>query len=85
MRIPYAFRRAQRWTQELIDAALTCNGTYYLPYHLFASHEQFQKAYPRWHEMLDVKRQYDPYYQLSNSLVDAYLITSEEAAPAKTV
>lgn len=35
------------WTRELIDAALASDGTYYLPYQIHATREQFLAAYPR--------------------------------------
>ena len=35
------------WTRELIDAALSVGGTYYLPYQPHATAAQFLRAYPR--------------------------------------
>ena len=35
------------WTKELADAALSVNGSYYLPYQAHATTEQFHKAYPK--------------------------------------
>ncbi|MCO6522648.1 MAG: FAD-binding oxidoreductase [Snodgrassella sp.] len=35
------------WTRELIDAALANGGSYFLPYQLHATSEQFQQAYPQ--------------------------------------
>ena len=37
----------QTMTQELIDAALSVGGRYYLPYRLHATKEQFVRATPR--------------------------------------
>jgi len=42
------------WTRELIDAALDLGGSYYLPYQLHASIEQFLRAYPRAPEFLAI-------------------------------
>ena len=53
-------RRMEALSRELIDAALHCNGTYYLPYRLHATAEQFHKAYPRGRAFFERKRQYDP-------------------------
>lgn len=72
LKLPWSQNRARIWTRELINAALACNGTYYLPYHIFASQDQFQQAYPHWNELLTAKLQYDPNNVFSNSLIDAY-------------
>lgn len=60
------------WTRELIDAALSCEGTYYLPYQSHATLEQFHKAYPRAKELFVLKQQFDPGFQLRNVLWDKY-------------
>ena len=48
------------FTSEMIDAALDCDGRYYLPYRLHASAEQFNRAYPRAEEFFAKKRHHDP-------------------------
>jgi FAD/FMN-containing dehydrogenase len=53
-------KRMEAMTRELIDAALACNGTYYLPYRLHATPEQFHKAYPMGRAFFEKKRRYDP-------------------------
>jgi FAD/FMN-containing dehydrogenase len=51
----------RKWTCELIDLAVTKNGgTYYLPYQLHATKEQFHKAYPRVNQWLEQKKHLDP-------------------------
>src|SRR5436190_1826964 len=60
------------WTRELIDAALSCGGTYYLPYQPHATEEQFHKAYPRAKELFALKRKYDPQFRFRNVLWDKY-------------
>jgi len=50
----------QEVTRELIDAALAHGGTYYLPYRLHASDEQFERAYPMARKFFDEKRRRDP-------------------------
>lgn len=50
----------QALTSDLIDAALACNGRYYLPYRLHASIEQFDRAYPQARRFFDLKRILDP-------------------------
>jgi FAD/FMN-containing dehydrogenase len=61
------------WTRELIDAALECDGTYYLPYQLHATEPQFLRAYPRASEFIALKRRLDPTNKFRNSLLDKYL------------
>jgi FAD/FMN-containing dehydrogenase len=61
------------WTRELIDAALDVGGSYYLPYQLHASTEQFLRAYPRAPEFLALKQRLDPTNKFRNELLDKYL------------
>lgn len=67
-----ARERVAVWTRELIDAVLSAGGTYYLPYQLHATHEQFHRAYPRAREMFALKQQFDPQYRLRGALWDRY-------------
>lgn len=60
------------WTRELIEAVLSCGGTYYLPYQLHATCEQFIRAYPKAKELFALKDKLDPNYRLRNSLWDEY-------------
>lgn len=60
------------WTRQLIDAALTLGGTYYLPYQLHATQEQFHRAYPRAKEFFALKQQVDPTNRFRNKLWDKY-------------
>jgi FAD/FMN-containing dehydrogenase len=74
------------WTRELIDVVLSHGGTYYLPYQLHATHEQFHRAYPRARELFTLKRRLDPAYRLRNALWDKYYAPSvaiEVAHPAR--
>jgi FAD/FMN-containing dehydrogenase len=61
------------WSRELIDAALELGGSYYLPYQLHATQDQFNRAYPRAGELLGLKRRLDPLRKFRNKLVDKYL------------
>lgn len=67
-----ARERVGVWTRELIDAVIACGGTYYLPYQLHATHEQFHRAYPRAQELFALKKQLDPDYRLRGALWDKY-------------
>jgi FAD/FMN-containing dehydrogenase len=60
------------WTRELIDAALSVDGSYYLPYQIHATAEQFSKAYPRAREFFALKARLDPENKFRNKLWDAY-------------
>jgi FAD/FMN-containing dehydrogenase len=60
------------WTRELIAAALSVQGSYYLPYQIHATDEQFRQAYPRFQEFFALKQHLDPENKFRNKLWDAY-------------
>jgi FAD/FMN-containing dehydrogenase len=60
-------------TTYLIAHVLALGGSYYLPYRLHASREQFRQAYPRLDEFVQAKRRYDPRLRFRNALWDMYL------------
>jgi hypothetical protein len=60
------------WTRELIEAALSVGGSYYLPYQIHATEAQFHRAYPRAEEFFALKRKVDPENQFQNKLWDRY-------------
>jgi len=60
------------WTKQLIDAAIQCGGSYYLPYQIHASFEQFSKAYPASPRFFELKKKLDPECKFRNKLWDAY-------------
>ncbi|GAL84271.1 FAD binding domain protein [Sporocytophaga myxococcoides] len=62
----------RKWTQQLIDASISCDGTYYLPYQIHASNEQFFKAYPNADSLFRLKKQIDPTYKFRNKLWETY-------------
>ncbi|MCY4045168.1 MAG: FAD-dependent oxidoreductase [Cellvibrionales bacterium] len=64
---------AQRqWNREMIDAAISLDGTFYLPYEIVASPEQFNAAYPNFSEFLKAKAKYDPDNRFVNKLWQTY-------------
>jgi FAD/FMN-containing dehydrogenase len=77
-----ARERVGVWTRELIDAVLDCGGTYYLPYQLHATPEQFHLAYPRAQALFALKRALDPHYRLRGALWDKYYAPTIAGAPA---
>ena len=64
--------RVAVWTRELIDAALSVGGTYYLPYQPHGTVSQFHRAYPRATRLFDLKRRLDPQFRFTNVLWDKY-------------
>ena len=59
-------------TQTIIDAAIKNKGTYYLPYRLHATLEQFNAAYPQAQTFFKLKKQYDPNEIFSNKFYQTY-------------
>lgn len=68
-----ADRAAKVWTRRLIDAALACEGRYYLPYRPHATPEQFRQAYPENVAFAELKARLDPERRFRNALWDRYL------------
>jgi FAD/FMN-containing dehydrogenase len=67
-------KQVQVWTNDLINAALEEGGTFYLPYQIHATKNQFLKAYPRASEYFSIKKKVDPTYKFRNKLWDKYYI-----------
>jgi hypothetical protein len=84
-----ARERVAVWTRELIDAVLAAGGTYYLPYQVHATQDQFLSAYPRAPELFEMKRRLDPEYRLRGALWDKYYVNwlraREAAAPPSPI
>lgn len=72
------------WTRELIDAVLSVGGSYYLPYQIHATDEQFRRAYPRAEEFFALKSKMDPEYHFRNKLWDRYYPPPKTDESAKT-
>lgn len=66
------FDDAQKWTQQLVNSALDCNGRFYLPYYCFATKEQVRKAYPEFDGFIALKKVYDPNALFINDLYSTY-------------
>jgi FAD/FMN-containing dehydrogenase len=62
----------QRTTRELIDVAVSLGGTYYLPYRLHATTDQFDRAYPQGRAFFEEKRRVDPEEILSSLWYEQY-------------
>ena len=71
-RLAIAEPEMQAMTRELIEAALTCGGRYYLPYRLHATVDQFHRAYPQAKEFFERKPLYDPVGLFDNQFYRTY-------------
>ncbi len=60
------------WTRELINASISQNGSYYLPYQAHATKEQFHQAYPNATKLFELKSKLDPTFKFRNVLWDTY-------------
>jgi hypothetical protein len=69
---PAARKAVGPWTRELVDAAISYGGAYYLPYQILATPQQFHAAYPNADKLFALKQQVDPANKFTNSLWDAY-------------
>jgi len=65
-------QKVGEWTRELINAVIAVGGTYYLPYQIHATAQQFHAAYPGADQFFALKQQLDPTNKFRNKLWDAY-------------
>ena len=63
----------------MTDAALSVGGSYYLPYQIFATTEQFAKAYPGADEYFSLKEILDPNNRFTNKLWQTYYPGNQDA------
>jgi FAD/FMN-containing dehydrogenase len=61
------------WTREMIDAATDIEGSYYLPYQVYESPNQFHRAYPHADSFIATKRRFDPNNRFRNILIDSII------------
>lgn len=73
------------WTRELVDAAISCGGAYYLPYQPHALSEQFHAAYPKAKEFFALKEKYDPSCLFKNTLWNTYYPSDKKVEVGTTV
>jgi FAD/FMN-containing dehydrogenase/uncharacterized membrane protein YhaH (DUF805 family)/SAM-dependent methyltransferase len=76
--------RVAVWTRELIEAAISVGGSYYLPYQPHATPEQFNKAYPNAAKLFDLKAKLDPEFRFRNVLWNTYYEPSNKSAMNNT-
>lgn len=70
---PKAQRHVGEWTRSMIELALSHGGTYYLPYQLHATQNQFQRAYPNWEKFRKL-RQHIGASRFTNTMWSQYQI-----------
>jgi hypothetical protein len=59
--------------QKMTNQAIKCSGTYYLPYRLWQTQEQFIACYSNYKEFIKLKNNYDPLGLFSNKFYEHYL------------
>ena len=62
-----------RMTRDLIQGTANLGGTYYLPYRLHATQDQFIQNYPAATNFATLKRALDPQLLFRNALWDIYM------------
>lgn len=60
------------WTNEMTEAILSVNGSWYLPYQPHASISQFKKSYPNSDKYFKLKTKLDSSNRFNNQLLDKY-------------
>lgn len=64
----------KKWDKEMIDLAINFDGSYYLPYQIYASNDQFLKAYPNAKKYFELKDRLDPNNRFINKLWEVYYL-----------
>lgn len=72
-------KEVKKWSNEITDAVIKAEGTYYLPYQIFASQEQFLKSYPNSPKFFEIKKKYDPENRFRNELWKHYYPEKEHS------
>jgi FAD/FMN-containing dehydrogenase len=60
--------KVKLWSREMIDAAVSVGGSYYLPYQIYESRAQFAAAYPHAADYFTLKKKLDPNFRFRNQL-----------------
>ena len=64
--------KAERVTQEIVDAAIRHDGRHYLTYQLYPTPAQLRRAYPKADFVFERKRHYDPDERFSSKFYERY-------------
>lgn len=82
-RTPEEVASVRAWSRQLIDAATAMGGSYYLPYQVFESPEQFHAAFPRDTEYFALKERVDPTNRFRNRLWQQLYPANRDALEAQ--
>jgi FAD/FMN-containing dehydrogenase len=64
--------QVKKWSLEMLDTTLKLGGSYYLPYQIFATNEQFNLAYQNAGKFFTLKHKLDKNNRFNNQLWDKY-------------
>ena len=70
---PQGIQRVADALRALIDLAIVRDGSYFLTYNKFATHEQLARCYPQFKGFVDAKKRYDPRNVFSSDWFRAYV------------
>jgi len=77
-----ALEHVESWSNQLNQAAIESGGSYYMPFQIQDSLEQFHQAYPNADYFFDVKRWADPQNRFNNLLWLAFFPENQTAKAA---
>lgn len=70
-------QKAKDWTREMITEVERLGGSFYLPYQIYATRDQFNNAYPKHEKFFELKKKYDPTGKFDNTLWEQYLLSED--------
>jgi FAD/FMN-containing dehydrogenase/predicted methyltransferase len=68
---------AKDWTRDMMAEIEKVGGTFYLPYQIYASRDQFNHMYPNHQQFFELKKKLDPTNKFNNSLWDQYRLSED--------
>ncbi len=71
-------KKAEKWTQELVNVSISNGGTYYLTYQLYPTQEQIRVVYPEIDRFFDKKKEYDSNQIFMNKFYSKYALGEED-------
>jgi len=71
-------KKAENWTQKLVNLSVENNGTYYLTYQLYPTQEQIRDVYPEIDNFFSEKKKYDSKEMFVNKFYAKYALGEED-------
>ena len=71
-------KKAEKWTQKIVDLAIENNGTYYLTYQLYPTQEQIREVYHEIDNFFLEKKKYDSEERFMNKFYAKYALGEED-------